>query len=170
MRTNHPIAIKLINYIPLVMLSTWLNFGGIMSETFFNKFQIHFSPVEHSVCHMLGNVGPFDVKLKGNESGCFTDWGIFDLDLWPWIFKDKLYNGNGRLDCHGIKGTGVDRMPWCETLRKWINWMLCWLGYIWPWPLTWIFMVKLHLGNGRPDYNTHCVTSRQRILVGTGLT
>ena len=20
--------------------------------------------------------------------------------------------------------------------RKWVNWMLCWLEYLWPWPLT----------------------------------
>ena len=47
----------------------------------------------------------------------------------------------------GMKGTGVDRMPWCETLRKWVNWMLHWLGYHWPW----IFKVKLYLENGRLD-------------------
>ena len=71
----------------------------------------------------------------------------FDFDLWPWIFKIKLYLGNGRPDCHGTKGTEVDRMPWCETLQKWVNWMLCWLGYLWPW----IFKVKLYLRNGRPN-------------------
>ena len=48
----------------------------------------------------------------------------------------KLYLGNGRLDCLGTKGTGVDRMPWCETLRKLVGWMLRWLEYLWPWPLT----------------------------------
>ena len=180
------------------MLSTWLNFGGVLSETFlaiffFVKFQIRFSPVEHSICHIL----PIDVKQKGNEStGCYADWGTFDLefsrsncisgmggpivmerkgresigcpdvkrygnestgrcanwgtfdlDPWPWIFMVKLYLGNGRPDCHGTKGTGVDRMPWCETLRKWVSWTLCWLGYLWPR----LSMVKLYLGNGRPD-------------------
>ena len=39
----------------------------------------------------------------------------FDFDLWPWKFKVKLYLSNGRLDCHGTKGTGVIRMPWCKT-------------------------------------------------------
>ena len=76
----------------------------------------------------------------------------FDLDLWPWIFKVKLYLGNGRPDCHWTKGTAVDRMPWCETVRKWVNWTLHWLGYYGPWPLTLDFQgVKLYLGNGRPD-------------------
>ena len=28
---------------------------------------------------------------------------------------------------------------WYEPKRKWINWMLCWLGYLWLWPLTWTF-------------------------------
>ena len=54
----------------------------------------------------------------------------------PWIFKVKLYLGNGRPNCHGTKGTGVNRMPSCETLRKWINWTLHWLGYFWPIPFT----------------------------------
>ena len=45
------------------------------------------------------------------------------------------------------KGTGVDRMPWCETQWKWVKWMLRWLGYLWPW----IFKVKLYLRNGRSD-------------------
>ena len=37
-RTGHLFATRLGRYIPLVMLSTWLNFGGILSETFFNEF------------------------------------------------------------------------------------------------------------------------------------
>ena len=40
--------------------------------------------------------------------------GYFDLCHWPWIFKVKLYLGNGRPDCHGTKGMGVNRMPWCK--------------------------------------------------------
>ena len=69
------------------------------------------------------------------------------LNIWPWIFMVKLYLSNGRPDCHAMKGTGVDRMPGCETLRKWVNWMLRWMGYLWPW----IFKVKLDLGNRRTD-------------------
>ena len=75
----------------------------------------------------------------------------FDLDIWPWIFKVKLYLGNWSPHCHGTKGRGVDRMPWCETLRKWVNWTIHWLGYLRPWPLTLNFHVKLYLWNGRPD-------------------
>ena len=57
-----------------------------------------------------------DVKNKGSESsGCCTDWGTFHLDLWPWIFKVKLYLGHGRPHCDGMRRTGVHRMPCCET-------------------------------------------------------
>ena len=84
----------------------------------------------------------------------------FDLDLWPWIFKVKLYLENGMPDCHGTKETGVDRVPSCEALRKWVNWMLRWLGYLWPW----IFKVKLYLGNGRPDCHGTKGTGVDRML------
>ena len=73
--------------------------------------------------------------------------GYFDLDPWPWIFEVKLYLENARPDCHWAKGTRVDRMSWCETLRKWVDWTLRWLGYLWPW----IFKVIMYLGNGRPN-------------------
>ena len=68
MRTAHPIATKLDRYIPLIILSTWLNFGVILRKMlfrrFFNKILNPFSPVEHSICHILGMVGPIDVKQK----------------------------------------------------------------------------------------------------------
>ena len=54
-------------------------------------------------------------------------------------FKVKLYLGKWRPDSHGTKGTEVDGIPWCKTLRKWVNWTLCWLGYIWTWHLTLTF-------------------------------
>ena len=57
-----------------------------------------------------------DVKHWGNEwTGHYADWGTFDLHLWPWIFKFKLYLGNGKPDCYGTKGTAVDSMPWWKT-------------------------------------------------------
>ena len=80
------------------------------------KFEIRFSPIEYSICHILGMVDPIDVKQKWNESTrCYADSDIFDLDLWPWIFKVKLYLGNGRPNCHRTKGMGINRMPWWET-------------------------------------------------------
>ena len=122
--------------ITLIMFSTWLNFGKIWPNFFSDfgrKILNPFSPVEHFICHIFGMVGPIDVKQKGNEStGYFPDQRTLTFDL----FKVKLYLLNGRPDCNGTKGTGVDRMPWCERLRMWVNRMLCWLGYLWPLPLT----------------------------------
>ena len=57
--------------------------------------------------------GCLDVKHYGNEST--GRWGIFDLDLWPWIFEVKLYLGFGRPGNHGTKGTGFDITPWCDS-------------------------------------------------------
>ena len=77
-RTAHPIATKLGRYIPLIMVSTWLNFGEILQKKFFCEFLRKilnpFSPVELYICHFLRMVGPIDVKQKGNEStGCYAD-------------------------------------------------------------------------------------------------
>ena len=48
------------------------NFGEILKKKFcsdfFRKISNPFSPVEHSICHVLGMVGANDVKQKGNES------------------------------------------------------------------------------------------------------
>ena len=77
-------------------------------------------------------VGPIDVNIKEMSQPDAT-LTMVHLTL---TLTLKLYFGNGRPDCHGTKGTGVNGMPWCETLRKWVNWMLRWLGYLWPRPLT----------------------------------
>ena len=79
---------------------------------------------------MVGQIG---VNQKGMSQLDATLTNVpliltFDLDLWPWISMVKFYLGNGGPDCHGTKGAGVDRMPWCETTRKWVNWTLRWLG------------------------------------------
>ena len=60
------------------MFSTWLNFGEILPELFFRDFLRTilnpFSAAEYYICHILGMVGPIDVKQKGNEStGCYAD-------------------------------------------------------------------------------------------------
>ena len=73
--------------------------------------------------------------------------------------------------------------------RKRANWMLRWLGYLWPWPLTLTFDLENSRSNcisamggsivmerkgqeslGCPDVkHTHYVTLRQRALLPTGL-
>ena len=61
-----------------MMLPTWLNFEEILPIFFFceilRKILNPFSPIEPSICHILGMVGPIDVKQKGNDStGCYAD-------------------------------------------------------------------------------------------------
>ena len=43
-------------------------------KEFLHKISIHFSSIEHYICHILGMVDPIDVKQKGNESTeCYAD-------------------------------------------------------------------------------------------------
>ena len=77
-RNAHPITTKHGRYYSLVMRSTWLSFGGILSErflaNFYVEFKICFSLIEHSICHILRMIDPIDGKQKGNEStGCYAD-------------------------------------------------------------------------------------------------
>ena len=143
-RTGHPIATKLKLYrcIPLVMLSTCLNSGEFCQKLafFFETVQTRISQLNIIFVQWMWN------KKEMSQLDATLTRVSLTFDIWPWIFKVKFYLRNGRRDCHGTKGMGVDRMPLCETLRKWVNWMLRWLGYLWPWP--WIFIVKLYLGNG----------------------
>ena len=96
------IITKLGNYIPLVMIITWLHFGRIQFETFFfanflRKFRMCFFKVKHSIWHISGMVGPIDVKRKG---GAWVGYWVnyvtltFDLthDLDLWFFKVKFQN------------------------------------------------------------------------------
>ena len=105
----------------------------------------------------------------------------FDLEF----FKVKLYLENGRPGCYGTKRTGVDRMSWLETQRKWVNWTLRWLGYLWHLPLTlnsqgqivsqeWKARLSWNkkgwewIGCSSVKHN-HYVTLRQRVLLRTGV-
>ena len=74
-RTAHPIATKLGGYIPLMMLPTWFHFASFpFFIEFLRKILNPFSPIEPSICHILGMVGPIDMKQKENDStGCYTD-------------------------------------------------------------------------------------------------
>ena len=96
-RTCQPITTKLISYIPLVMLSTWLDFGGILLETFFAKFSLKFFmcffKVKHSIAHISGMVGPIDVEKGGALVGELCDLDLWP-HLWPWpcSFKVKVWN------------------------------------------------------------------------------
>ena len=98
-RTTQPITTKLCSYISLVMVITWLDFGGILFKTliwtnFLGKFQMCFFKVKHSIGLISGMVGPFDVKRKGGTSvGYWVNYVTLtcdlthDLDLWFFMVK-----------------------------------------------------------------------------------
>ena len=96
---TQPITSKLGNYVPLVMLITWLDFGGFLLETFclpnfLWNFCMCFFRVKHSIGHISGMVGPIDVKRKGGASVEYWVTLTFDftheLDLW--FFEVKFQN------------------------------------------------------------------------------
>ena len=59
-----------IYLVPTVKVRT----AHLFFSEFFCKILNWFSPVELSICHILGMVGPIDVKQKGNEwTGCYAD-------------------------------------------------------------------------------------------------
>ena len=98
---------------------------------------MHFSTIEHSICHILGMVSLVDVKQKVNEwTGCYASKGTFDLEcsrsnyisgmglqgqIWNLLYLSQKW-----FDCH-------------ETKNKHINWTLClkWDHQVWPWPWSW---------------------------------
>ena len=62
-------------YHAFYLIKFWGNSTRIFFfKRFFCKILNPFSAVEHYICHILGTVGPIDVKQKGNEStGCYAD-------------------------------------------------------------------------------------------------
>ena len=98
-RMTQPITTTLGGYISLVMLITWLDFGGIPVETvifanFHWKFRMCFLKVRHSFVHISGMVGPIDKKRKGGALvGYWVNYVILTFDLTPdldlWFFKVK---------------------------------------------------------------------------------
>ena len=185
---------KLGRDIPLVTLSTWLNleeFCKKNSNFFFVRFQIRFSPFEHSICHILGIVGPIDVKQKGNEStGCCIDWSTFDLHLWPWPltlnFQGQIVSREweAQLSWNERDGSRWDALMWNTKEMSRLDTALAVV------PMTLTFDLEFWRSNcisgmggpivmerkGRESIgcphvkHKHYLTSRQRILLGTGVT
>ena len=72
--------------IPLVMLITWLDFGGILLDTVFANFHWNFRMCflfQHSIVHISGMFDPIDMEWKGgalvgywvNYRNWYQDWG-----------------------------------------------------------------------------------------------
>ena len=76
--------------IPLVMLITWLDFGGILLKFFFGIFCLNISDgfffkVKHSIGHISGMAGPNDMKQKGGASvGYWVNY------IWPSLLTSPM--------------------------------------------------------------------------------
>ena len=94
-------------------------------------------------------VGPIDVKQKGNENqldAALTGVPLtltFDFEFW----RSNCISGMGGPIVMERKGRELMGCPDVKHFRKWVNWLLRWLGYLWPW----ILKVKLYFRNGKPD-------------------
>ena len=78
------------------MLLTWLNFSGIPKGTslgnFFSQFWMCFFMVKYSISHILGFVGPIDLKWKRRAFiGCWVNYVTSAFD-----FTHDLDHGNSR--------------------------------------------------------------------------
>ena len=72
-RNNHPITTERNSFIAVVMFITCWNFEGVLLTNFILvnfllKFRMCFFKVKHYFGHILGMVGPIDVKQKGSAS------------------------------------------------------------------------------------------------------
>ena len=102
-----------------------------------------------------------------------------DLDLWPWIFKVKLYLRNGRPNCHGMKGwesIGCSDVKHYrnESTGCWADWSTFDLEFsrsncISGMGGSIVVELKGQESLGCPDVkHNHYVTPRQRMLLMTG--
>ena len=148
-RTAHPKTTKLGRYISLVMFSTWLHFGEILSEIFLKKFfrkisnafwELDFK-VKYRICYISAKM----VRLQQNKNQNYqlntrSPKGSSGLILAMTLtlnfqgqIKNLLYLSQNWFDCH-------------ETKSKHMDWMLdlSWDHQAWPrpWPWPWIFKVK----------------------------
>ena len=96
-RTTRPITTKLGSYILLVMVTTWLDFGGIVSETLFSS--------KISDVFYQGQTLYWTYLRNGWSDWCETKWRcigwipgeLWEFDLWPhpwpWplIFQGQIY-------------------------------------------------------------------------------
>ena len=118
-RTTQPISTKLGSYNPLVMHITWLDFGGILLETFFAKFSLKILDV-----FFQGQTLYWTYLKNGWSDWCemkrrCINWvlsELCDIDLWPhpWSWP-LIFQGQTQNSC--ISGIVI----WCETKRKQIN-------------------------------------------------
>ena len=184
----NPIATKLGNYIPLVIISTWLNVGGFLAKAlifayFFVKFPNRFS---RRTIYL-----PY---LRNDWSNwCETRRMLRWLEyLWPWPLTSTfdlkfprsncilgmgapiVMEGNGResIGCPDMKHRGNESAERCADWGTFdfdfdleFSRSNCISGMGGPIVMEWKESIRC------PDVkHNHYVTSRQRLLLGTGVT
>ena len=148
-RTTQTITTKLVNYIRLVTLITWLGVGGILLKFFLPNFLWNFPiffKVKHSIGHISGMVCPIDLKQKGVASiGYWVSyvtstltshttltfdfsWSNFKIALSQEL-SDRCEKSNSikyRADCMGLPFDYTHPWPWpCSFKAK------VWNSLIW---------------------------------------
>ena len=128
-RTTHRITTKRGRFVALVMVITWLDIGGILSEiailaNFLWKFRMCFFKVKHYFGHISGMIGPIDVKRKGSALvGYWVQYVTltFDLthDLDLGCFKVKFWNSS----ISGIVGLIDVKWKGSELIWYWADCM-----------------------------------------------
>ena len=122
-RTAHPFFHSQTFYWPYLDWSNWCEtkrkwvnwmircLGYLWPWPLTLTFDLEFS---RSNCISGLGRGDWAIVMEWNQSTrrC-ADWVTFDLDLWPWIFQGRIVSREW--EARWTKGTGVDRMPWCET-------------------------------------------------------
>ena len=109
-RTTLLITTKLSSYIPLVMLITWLDFGGFMLETLFFA--------------NLSTKTSIDVKQETKRRCIGWILGeLCDLDLWPhpWPWPWKYKFETALFEEWGGGGGGAERKGCESTMVGWVD-------------------------------------------------
>ena len=125
-RTTQPITNKLGSYICLVMVITWLDYGGMLLETlvlpnFLRKIWMCFFKVKHAIGHISGMVGPIDVKRK--ESAWVGYWVNYVTLTFDLTHDLDLVVSRSKFEINLFEEWGAD---WHRTKGMWVD-------HSWPW-------------------------------------
>ena len=121
-RTTQPITTKLGSYIPLVMVITWLDFGGILWEilvlaNFLRKFWM---------CFFLRSNNLLDISQEWLVRLMWNEKEVHRLDtgwtMWPWPLTSPMtLTFDFSRSNFKIAVSEELLSDWCETKRKQIS-------------------------------------------------
>ena len=101
--------------------------------------------------HKVRTAHPINPKLDTYISlTMFSTWFNFEVILSKTFFCEFLHKiSNAFLLSRAFYLPYLRNgwSNWCETNRKWVNWVLRWLGCLWPWPLTLTFDLEFSWSN-----------------------